>query len=294
MKEEIIRLENSLSLNVKYSQKQGEAILFLHFSSGNLHMWDSIIPMFEASYTVVAPELRGHGKSDKPLKGYHIDDMAGDVYLLLKQLGIAKCHVVGSSLGAEAGLSLASSHPEMVLSLVCEGAFYNEFGELGIFQGNADEIEKEKERRREARRNREWPVFSSKDKFIEEEINSLKSEGLWNEHMLPFIENRLCKTEDGSYIYCYSKLAAHEYAEHYWNTKFEKYYKNIKCPILFLPSDNEWEDQKVMGIINEFGYMAGKYEIKHIEGSVHALAWMQFPDIAGKIVNDFITGSGPR
>lgn len=294
MREEVIRLENSLSLNVKHSQKQGEAILFLHFSSGNLHMWDSIIPMFEDSYTIVAPELRGHGRSDKPLKGYHIDDMAGDVYLLLKELGISKCHVVGSSLGAEVGLSLASSHPDMVLSLVCEGAFYNEFGEFGIFEGNADEVENEKEKRMEVRRNREWPVFPSKDKFIEEEINSLKEEGLWNEHFLPFIENRLCSADGGSYVFCYPKHAALEYAGHYWDIKFEKYYKNIKCPILFLPSDNEWGDEKIMKIINEFGRMAGKYEIKHIEGSIHAITWMQFPDIAGKIVHDFITGSGSK
>nr|WP_276203448.1 alpha/beta fold hydrolase [Paenibacillus wynnii] len=49
-----------------------QAVLFLHFSGGNLNMWDGIIPQFEKNYSIVAPDFRGHGKSDKPESGYHI------------------------------------------------------------------------------------------------------------------------------------------------------------------------------------------------------------------------------
>lgn len=53
-----------------------------------------------------------------------VDDMANDIYLLLRKLNLEHCHIVGSSMGAEIGLSLVASHPEFVLSLICEEALY--------------------------------------------------------------------------------------------------------------------------------------------------------------------------
>jgi len=104
MTEEMIQLGH-IGLNVRYSLTDKPGILFLHFSGGNLHMWDGIVPQFNKEYSIIAPDFRGHGKSDKPATGYHIDDMAKDMYLLLKRLNVGHCHVVGSSMGAEVGLS---------------------------------------------------------------------------------------------------------------------------------------------------------------------------------------------
>lgn len=122
--EEMIKLDD-IGINVRYSLDDREVVLLLHFSGGNLNMWEGIIPQFEREYSIIAPDLRGHGKSDKPDSRYHIDDMANDIFLLLQRLNVAKCHIIGSSMGAEVGLSLAASHPEHVLSLTCEGAIYN-------------------------------------------------------------------------------------------------------------------------------------------------------------------------
>jgi 2-succinyl-6-hydroxy-2,4-cyclohexadiene-1-carboxylate synthase len=288
MREEILKLENTIGINVRYSEKPGTAVVFLHFSTGNLNMWDCITPMFEDSYRAIVPELRGHGKSDKPLSGYHVDDMANDIYLLLKKLDIEKCHIVGSSLGAEVGLSVTSSHPEMVLSLVCEGALYNEFGEFGMFSGSHEEIESEKEKKRNIRRQRKRPSFVSKSEYVEEEIKALNEEGLWNECFRSFTENSICMQGDGKYSPCTPQYVSDEYTEHYWNLRLENYYKNVKCPVLLLPSEDEWKDERVMEIANKFGSMTKGYEIRHIEGSIHAAVWMQFPETAGRIVHDFI------
>jgi 2-succinyl-6-hydroxy-2,4-cyclohexadiene-1-carboxylate synthase len=115
MIEEMIKLDH-IGINVRYSLNDKPAVLFLHFSGGNLNMWEGILPQFENKYSIIVPDLRGHGKSDKPLAGYHIDDMAKDIYLLLEKLNVKSCHIVGSSMGAEVGLSLAASHPALVLS----------------------------------------------------------------------------------------------------------------------------------------------------------------------------------
>lgn len=84
MTEEIIKIANT-DINVRYSLNDKSVILFLHLSGGNLNMWEGVLPQFENKYSVIAPDFSGHGKSDKPLAGYHIDDIANDIYLLLRK-----------------------------------------------------------------------------------------------------------------------------------------------------------------------------------------------------------------
>ena len=179
MIEKKIKLDN-IEINTKYSLNEEQTILFLHFAGGNLNMWNGVLPQFEKSFSVIAPDLRGHGKSDKPLKGYHIDDMANDMYLLLKHFGVEHCHVVGSSLGAEVAISLAASHPELLLSVVCDGALYNEFGEYGLFNGTDDEIEQKKKEYYNGMIGRKEPTYASKEIFVEQQCARLTSNGLWN------------------------------------------------------------------------------------------------------------------
>lgn len=191
MIEEMIQL-GSVGINVRYSlQKNKEVVVFLHFSGGNLHMWNGIIPQFTEKYSIIAPDFRGHGKSDKPETGYHIEDMAHDLWLLLKRLQVERCHIVGSSMGAEIGLSLAAAHPELVQSLICEGAIYNEFGEYGLFNGTAAEIEQKKTMMLAGLSNRQERVFSSIEEYVSGERAELTEQGYWNEHFQVFFENSL-------------------------------------------------------------------------------------------------------
>src|SRR6056297_1777520 len=108
MREEVISLENGIELNVKYNQKDKPTVLFLHFGSGNLHMWSGVIPHFKERYRVILPDLRGHGQSSKPKTGYHIEDMAEDIELLLDELNVDRYYIIGSSLGAEVAAVLAA------------------------------------------------------------------------------------------------------------------------------------------------------------------------------------------
>ena len=288
MTEEIIKIAD-ISINVRYSLNDKSVVLFLHFSGGNLNMWEGILPQFENKYSVIAPDFRGHGKSDKPLAGYHIDDMANDIYLLLRKLNVERCHIVGSSMGAEIGLSLAASHPELVLSLVCEGALYNEFGEYGLFIGTADEIQHKKDMMRTELAKREERVFKTKEEYIEEQRAELEQKGLWNEHFLAFFEHNQQQKENGNFTYCYLNHVRTEYVQKYCDLRFEQYYKNVKCPVLFLPSEEEWKDLRIRSILFVFAGLLDAYEIKHIENSVHAYVWMQLPLTAGKVVKEFIS-----
>ncbi len=287
MIEEKVKLEN-IEINVKYELSDKPAVLFIHFSGGNLNMWDGVLPLFRNYYSVIIPDIRGHGKSDKPLEGYHIDDMASDIFSLLRKLKVERCHIVGSSMGAEVGLSLAAAHPELILSLVCEGALYNEFGEHGLFNGTEAEIKCKKEEMRLELATREERVFKTIEEFLEEERVKLTQQGIWTEHFLPFLKNNLQRMDNGNFTYCYLNRVRTEYIEKYWNVRFEQYYKKVSCPILFLLSEEEWKDENIRKHLSVFTALLDVFEMKYIEKAIHAYVWMQFPIVAGEVAKNFI------
>jgi pimeloyl-ACP methyl ester carboxylesterase len=66
----------------------------------------------------VVPDLRGHGLSDAPPSGYTPADYATDLVELIEQCELAPVPIIGNSLGALVGLSLAEVQPELVRWLV--------------------------------------------------------------------------------------------------------------------------------------------------------------------------------
>ena len=251
-------------------------------------MWDGILHMFREDYRIIAPDFRGHGKSDKPPTGYHIDDFAHDLYLLLQVLDVQSCHIVGSSMGAEIGLSLAASHPDMVKSIVCEGALYNEFGEYGIFNGTDEEITAEKERQRKKLLERRMPEHLTLPDFLAEAKAPIERMGILNEHFLNYLKSTAEEQADGTITSHYRNHVRIEYIEKYWDLQFQDYYKEVQCPIFFMPSEEEWENEKIRRSLDTFSKLVDSYEIIKIEGSMHAYVWMQLPDRAGVAVKEFL------
>ena len=132
MIEKRLKLKNNIEINLKDNQKDKPALLFLHFDSANLHMWDGLIPHFKDDYRLLMPDLRGHGKSSKPDHGYRIEDLAIDMQLLLKELKVDSFYVIGSSMGAEVGTVLAAESSNKVKAIINEGALYKKIGKSSI------------------------------------------------------------------------------------------------------------------------------------------------------------------
>jgi pimeloyl-ACP methyl ester carboxylesterase len=83
-------------------------------------MWRDLIgPLRDAGYRVIAPDLRGHGWSDKPAGDYRKDVLMRDILGLLDQLGIDRVRWVGHDWGGYAGMLAALRHPERVDRFVC-------------------------------------------------------------------------------------------------------------------------------------------------------------------------------
>lgn len=78
---------------------QGEPLLLVHGFGQNWYMWNRLLPELSKSFTVIAPDLRGVGKSDKPAAGYDKKTMAADMHALMQKLGYSNINLAGHDIG---------------------------------------------------------------------------------------------------------------------------------------------------------------------------------------------------
>jgi pimeloyl-ACP methyl ester carboxylesterase len=96
----------------------GEPLLLIHGLGSSARDWQAQVPYFAHRHRVMACDLRGHGRSDKPPGPYAIPQFARDVAVLLRKQDAAPAHVVGLSMGGMVALELAASAPVLLRSLV--------------------------------------------------------------------------------------------------------------------------------------------------------------------------------
>ena len=100
----------------------GPALLLLHGIGNNCQTWAGVIDRLAESHTVIAPDLLGHGASDKPRGDYSIAAYANGMRDLLSVLDIEKATVVGHSLGGGIALQFAYQFPERCERLALVGS----------------------------------------------------------------------------------------------------------------------------------------------------------------------------
>lgn len=96
-------------------------IVLLHGLSANHTTWLPAIKKFqEAKFNILAPDLRGHGFSDKTKKraSYRLPVFADDLDMILKKEGLKKIILIGYSFGGYVALQYALSHPQSLAALV--------------------------------------------------------------------------------------------------------------------------------------------------------------------------------
>jgi pimeloyl-ACP methyl ester carboxylesterase len=89
-------------------QGQGDPMLMLHGLGASTYTWRYLMPDLARSHRIIAVDLKGAGKSDKPLdEAYGILDQAGLLKTLVDRKGPSNLTVVGHSLGGGVALALA-------------------------------------------------------------------------------------------------------------------------------------------------------------------------------------------
>jgi pimeloyl-ACP methyl ester carboxylesterase len=119
--------------DVAYRQAgSGPVLLMIHGIAGSSGTWVPVMPLLAEHYTVIAPDLLGHGESAKPRGDYSLGAYASGVRDLLGVLGHERATVVGHSLGGGVAMQFAYQFPQMAerLVLVCSGGLGKEVSPL--------------------------------------------------------------------------------------------------------------------------------------------------------------------
>jgi pimeloyl-ACP methyl ester carboxylesterase len=100
-------------------QEQHPPVLLLHGYPTSNQLWRHIIPTLAERFHVIAPDLPGHGRSDKPTDvEYDRDLFVGILEGLVDALGLHQFHLVGHDLGGMVALAFAARFPERLSRLV--------------------------------------------------------------------------------------------------------------------------------------------------------------------------------
>lgn len=107
-------------------------LLLLHGLGCDRHTWDPVWDRLAEDHTLLAPDLLGHGESDKPRGDYSPGGYANGMRDLLTILGIDKVTVIGHSFGGAVAMQFAYQFPERTerLALIDPGGLGNEVSVL--------------------------------------------------------------------------------------------------------------------------------------------------------------------
>jgi pimeloyl-ACP methyl ester carboxylesterase len=108
---------NGVNFHVRHGGS-GPAVLLMHGWCGSSHTWRKLAPLLAQDHVVIAPDMKGYGRSDKPEQGYDAMTAASEMAAILDHFGIEKAHVVGHDMGAPVALVFAGLFPERTLTAI--------------------------------------------------------------------------------------------------------------------------------------------------------------------------------
>ena len=111
---------------------EGPAVVLVHGLAGSSTTWRYVMPKLAERFTVVAPDLLGHGESGKPRGDYSLGAYASGIRDLLVALDVERATFVGHSLGGGVAMQLGYQFPERCerLVLVASGGLGKEVNAL--------------------------------------------------------------------------------------------------------------------------------------------------------------------
>lgn len=211
-------LENGIELEY-LDHGNGEVVLLLHGLGSTKADYDNQIAPVSKNFRVIAPDLRGHGNSSKPIAKdqYGMDLFAEDMMFLLRKLKITTCSIVGFSMGGAIAFEMAVKFPDLISRMVIINTApdFNNLGEM-------------------------------REEMIRERTKTLKTEGMETlanqiaHGMFPEVDQKELKT-------AFFERARKNQIEAYYNSfvtlmdwGIGEKIKEIKIPVLVIASDNDY------------------------------------------------------
>ena len=258
---------------------QGWPVLLLHGLASTSHIWDLVAPLLVESARVIAPDLRGHGQSDKPDGDYSFQTIGGDVRRMLSALDMKRPVVVGHSWGARVGLWLAVHHPDQVAGLIMlDGGIID----LGVMSWE------------ETRQRLSPPHLDGRtvDEF-RETIREKSPQGL----ITPVVEAAILanfEIDIENRIHPRLPRAYHmRILRAMWEQRLVELYERVACPVLILPTRREGKDAPPLLARKELcvrlaGERIADVEIVWLEDTIHD-APLQRPHAVAAYIRRFLS-----
>ena len=96
----------------------GLPMLLLHGSHGSSRWWEPFLALLPEEIYAIAPDQRGHGRSEQRDDGYAIEAQADDLHAFVAALDLHQIDLVSHSSGAAIAMEFALAHPELLSTLV--------------------------------------------------------------------------------------------------------------------------------------------------------------------------------
>src|SRR5919106_3698304 len=96
----------------------GPLLVLIHGITSSSASWEPVLPELTEHFSILAPDLLGHGQSDKPAGDYSLGSHACIVRDLMLALGHERATIAGHSLGGGVAMQVAYQFPELVNRLV--------------------------------------------------------------------------------------------------------------------------------------------------------------------------------
>ncbi len=197
-------------------------ILCVHGITANCRCWDVLADVLAPEYRVLAMDLRGRGRSEKPAKGYRLEYHLRDMNCLMDDLGIDRAVVMGHSLGAYIGLAFAAQYPERIdrLILVDGGGDLSQEQSDRVFAGIKPALD------------RLQHVYPSVEAYLET-MRQAPYIQPWSPATETYFRYEIEATDGGVRTNIHPSHIAEE-AENVRQVKCTAFYSQIQCPVLIL------------------------------------------------------------
>ena len=224
MSEPIMKEVSGDGVKINLAEWEGSRgpILCVHGITANCRCWDLLANVLAPEYRVLAMDLRGRGLSDKPAKGYSLENHLQDMNGLMGDLGIDQAVVMGHSLGAFIGLAFAAQYPNRVdrLILVDGGGDLSKKQMDNVFQGIKPSLD------------RLTKVFPSAEAYL----TAMKQAPYiqpWSAEIEGYYRYEIESTEGGVRTNIHPSHIAEE-AKNIRKVKSAAFYSQVRCPVLIL------------------------------------------------------------
>jgi pimeloyl-ACP methyl ester carboxylesterase len=97
---------------------EGPLLVLIHGITSSSASWEPVLPALAERFTVLAPDLLGHGQSDKPSGDYSLGSHACLVRDIMLALGHGPATIAGHSLGGGIAMQIGYQFPELMQRLV--------------------------------------------------------------------------------------------------------------------------------------------------------------------------------